>query len=151
MKGILNIVSNHIHTSSRYLSSELLAELFSSIKVILSQWVPIPQLGTHKKGRLADYLPTMRTHADFRKFDDVLRMVLDCSEEQVKEINHYLEDQYNAGHLFYGLFCSSTALMTCYVQDIEPGQHIHFIDGGDGGYAMAAKQLKAQLKAHSDQ
>jgi hypothetical protein len=34
--------------------------------------------------------------------------------------------------------------MTCYVNDLNPGNHIHFIDGGDGGYAMAAKKLKAQ-------
>jgi hypothetical protein len=30
---------------------------------------------------------------------------------------------------------------------VRDGQHIHFIDGGNGGYAMAAKELKRQLKA----
>jgi hypothetical protein len=30
---------------------------------------------------------------------------------------------------------------------MKDGEHIHFIDGGDGGYAMAAKQMKAQSKA----
>ena len=88
----------------------------------------------------------MRTHADYRKFDDVLRMVLDCSEIQTQEIEQYLESKYQEGQLFYGTYKSNNALMTCYVQDIQPGQHIHFIDGGDGGYAMAAKQLKTQLK-----
>lgn len=38
------------------------------------------------------------------------------------------------------------SLMTCYVDDINDGGHIHFIDGADGGYAMAAKQLKRQIK-----
>ncbi|HXB98558.1 MAG TPA: DUF3095 family protein, partial [bacterium] len=33
----------------------------------------------------------------------------------------------------------------------DPGQHIHFVDGGDGGYAMAAKQLKAQIKGRDDE
>ena len=28
--------------------------------------------------------------------------------------------------------------------DLE-GQHVHFIDGADGGYAIAAQQLKAQF------
>ena len=37
------------------------------------------------------------------------------------------------------------ALMTCYVANLKPTQHIHFFDGGDGGYAMAAKQLKGQI------
>jgi len=40
--------------------------------------------------------------------------------------------------------------MTCYFHGPEDGQHIHFIDGGDGGYAMAAKQLKAQLNGSPD-
>ena len=38
-----------------------------------------------------------------------------------------------------------TALMTCLVFNLEKSEHVHFIDGGDGGFAIAAKQLKAQL------
>ncbi len=30
--------------------------------------------------------------------------------------------------------------MTCFVKNQQ--NHIHFIDGGDGGYAMAARMLK---------
>jgi len=40
---------------------------------------------------------------------------------------------------------SQDSLMTCYVDDIHDGNHIHFIDGANGGYAMAAKQMKAQM------
>jgi hypothetical protein len=29
------------------------------------------------------------------------------------------------------------------------GNHLHFVDGAEGGYALAAKQLKAQLQALS--
>ena len=36
--------------------------------------------------------------------------------------------------------------MTCYVPSFSDGKHVHFIDGGDGGYAIAAKQLKQQMK-----
>ena len=113
---------------------------------LCSQWIPIPGMGTHKNGKLGEYLPTMREHADHRKFDDMLRMVLDCSKEQIAEILKYLDLEYQKGTLFYGTYLSETALMTCYVAQMEPGQHIHFIDGGDGGYAMAAKQLKGQMK-----
>ena len=148
MKSPLSIIKNHLYTSSKYFSATLLKGMAASLLVVISQWLPIPKLGSHKKGMLGEYLPTMRTHADFRKFDDVLRMVLDCSEEQIQEIEQYLEAQYQKGLLYYGMYLSNTALMTCYVQDIKPGQHIHFIDGGNGGYAMAAKQLKAQLKAN---
>ena len=146
MKSIGSIVKNHVHTSPRYFSRSLLNNLYSSMKFRLSEWIPLPNIGTHKEGRLGEYIPTMQTHADYRKFDDVLRMVLDCSEQQFQAIEQYLASKYEEGQLFYGMYRSETALMTCYVQDIEPGQHIHFIDGGSGGYAMAAKQLKAQLK-----
>jgi len=39
---------------------------------------------------------------------------------------------------------ADAALMTCLVFDLEESRHLHFIDGGDGGLAMAARQLKAQ-------
>jgi hypothetical protein len=33
--------------------------------------------------------------------------------------------------------------MTCLVFSLA-GDHVHFIDGADGGYALAAKQMKQQ-------
>lgn len=36
--------------------------------------------------------------------------------------------------------------MTCVVQSPINNKHIHFIDGADGGYALAALRLKDQLK-----
>jgi len=40
--------------------------------------------------------------------------------------------------------------MTCLVFSLEQSRHVHFIDGADGGYALAAVQLKAQLQALAD-
>jgi hypothetical protein len=37
--------------------------------------------------------------------------------------------------------------MTCFVSGFGDGQHIHFIDGDDGGYAIAAKALKERALA----
>jgi len=93
------------------------------------------------------YKESMRSHSDHRKFDDMLRMIVDCSHKQARAIHRYLEARRLRGDVFYGLHISKTALMTCYVQDVKDGQHIHFVDGGDGGYAMAAKQFKAQIRA----
>ena len=91
------------------------------------------------------YTATIPHHSDYRKFDDALRMIIDCSITQVEEIRRFLEDQYQQGKLFYGLHLSDESLMTCYVQSVEATDHIHFIDGGNGGYAAASKQLKHQL------
>ena len=89
----------------------------------------------------------MRAHADYRKFDDVLRMVIDVSLEQYESIQKYLETLQREGTIYYGLHASDDSLMTRYVDDIHEANHIHFIDGANGGYAMAAKQMKAQMRS----
>jgi hypothetical protein len=93
------------------------------------------------------YVESNPSHSDYRKFDDMLRMVLDCSKEQSMAIQRLCETLYNNGDIRYGIHYSEEAVMTCYVPTMKDGEHIHFIDGGDGGYAMAAKQMKAQSKA----
>ena len=92
------------------------------------------------------YTQDMATHSDFRKFDDMLRLILDCTEDQAQRIDEFLMEQHERGNLVFGLYRSQTALMTCFVESVKPGGHVHFIDGGDGGYAMASRQLKDQLK-----
>ena len=76
----------------------------------------------------------------------MLRMVLDCSPQHLEQIQKTLADYRQKHGICYDLFKSPAALMTCYTPAFADGQHVHFIDGADGGYAMAAKQLKAQLK-----
>ena len=93
------------------------------------------------------YVENNPSHSDYRKFDEMLRMVLDCSVEQSMAIQALCDELYKKGDIHYGVHCSQEALMTCYVPTMKDGEHIHFIDGGNGGYAMAAKQMKAQSKA----
>jgi hypothetical protein len=92
------------------------------------------------------YSKSMRTHSDFRKFDDMLRMVLDCSMEEISKIKAYLMKSHEQGDLFYGIFETDCSLMTCIVDGLGQGEHIHFIDAENGGYAAAAIQLKKQMK-----
>ena len=91
------------------------------------------------------YKRSLRTNSDFRKYDEVLRMVLDVNQSMVEQLRSLLEESYKSGLIFYGLHESETALMTCFVQSTTQNRHIHFIDGGDGGYAMASVQLKKQM------
>lgn len=93
------------------------------------------------------YATSLGRHTDFRKFDDTLRMVLDLTVDQIAALRAMLESMRIAGAIRYGLHESSAALMTCYVHGLDEGEHIHFVDGGDGGYAMAAKQMKSQAVA----
>jgi hypothetical protein len=91
------------------------------------------------------YAQAMKSHSDFRKFDDILRMVIDCTADEVHKITQFLELQYSENRIYYGTHESDDCLMTCYVNGLNDGEHIHFIDGGNGGYALAAKQYKAQI------
>jgi hypothetical protein len=92
------------------------------------------------------YRDELVENSDFRKFDGMLRMVMDGSEAQYGQLRHYLQQQLEAGRLVFGMHRSREALVTCIVQSYN-GNHIHFVDGGDGGYALAARELKQQIKS----
>lgn len=92
------------------------------------------------------YAQSMQTHSDFRKFDNMLRMVIDCTPNQVSEVKNLLAKLHRNGDLFYGTFESENSLMTCFVEGLNQGQHIHFMDAENGGYAIAALELKKQIK-----
>jgi Protein of unknown function (DUF3095) len=85
-------------------------------------------------------------NTDFRKFDDTLRMVLDLSMTELEALIRALETERAAGTLFYGARGAPSALVTCFVRSYA-GDHVHFVDGADGGYALAAKQMKQQMAA----
>jgi hypothetical protein len=93
------------------------------------------------------YRQELRTNTDFRKYDGLLRLVLDVSPAQADAIEDYLAAEHAAGRLVYGTHRADAALMTCLVFSLEQSQHIHFIDGADGGFALAAQGFKKQLAA----
>lgn len=104
-----------------------------------------------KMGRFdgAKYKQETELNSDFRKFDDMLRMVVDCTEAQAVEIENLLGQLRARGEIYYGAHRSPQAVMTCMVFDASDNKHIHFIDGSHGGYAMAAQMLKSQLISES--
>jgi len=91
----------------------------------------------------AVYLQQLVENSDFRKFDDGLRMILDCSHDFANTIENRLSNAQSAGIVRYGLHRQDEALMTCFTPSVVDGNHVHFIDGGGGGYAAAATALKA--------
>ncbi len=102
-----------------------------------------PQLPAADQFR--EYLTDTIKNSDYKKLDDTLRMVLDCTPEQETRLGKFLEKFRVAGTINYGCHRSASALMTCVMEGMNADQHIHFVDGSDGGYAMAAKIMKAQL------
>lgn len=90
------------------------------------------------------YKDDLVDNTDFRKFDGTLRMVIDGDDAQADQLRAYLDAERAAGRLLFGLHKSREALVTCIVQSYN-GNHTHFVDGSDGGYALAARELKKQL------
>ena len=74
-------------------------------------------------------------------------MVLDVSEPQAARIARYLEREHDSKCLVYGVHVADTALMTCLVFSLERSEHVHFIDGSDGGFLKAAQEFKSRLGA----
>jgi hypothetical protein len=97
--------------------------------------------------RLGDFDPAryrreVVENSDFRKFDDNLRMTLDCTPGVADRIETRLSAARSANIARFGLHRQPAAIMTCIVPSIVESNHVHFIDGAAGGYALAAKQLK---------
>jgi hypothetical protein len=90
-----------------------------------------------------NYTRQVVENSDFRKYDDALRMVLDCSEELARELTGRLEAAASNGIVRFGLHRQDAAMMTCFTPSAIRSDHVHFIDGARGGYASAAVALKA--------
>jgi len=90
----------------------------------------------------ARYRHQLVENTDFRKFDDGLRMTLDCTPALAGRLEALLAQAEREGIARYGLHRQEAALMTCFVPSPTRSDHIHFVDGAMGGYAMAARRLK---------
>lgn len=90
------------------------------------------------------YKETVITATDYKKFDDMLRTIIAGNKRQRIKLTEYLEKNYQTGKLVYGVHISDRALMTCLVFE-RNGRQVHFIDGADGGYAVAAKAMKQRI------
>jgi len=91
------------------------------------------------------YKPDIARNSDYRKFDDMLRVVISGSKSQRQELEEFLEQQYKQGNLAYGIHVTDAAMITCMVFDYHR-DHVHFVDGKNGGYVSASKGLKKRMR-----
>lgn len=89
------------------------------------------------------YAQQVVENSDFRKYDDGLRMILDCTPQLETELTRLLSAAASNGIVRYGLHRQDAAMMTCFAPSVMRADHVHFIDGARGGYASAATALKA--------
>jgi len=91
------------------------------------------------------YQSDLIANADYRKIDDCLRFVLSGRPDQREQLIAAVEEQFGAEQLVWGHHVSDSAIMTCIIDSYER-EHMHFVDGAAGGYALAAKEMKARLQ-----
>lgn len=90
-----------------------------------------------------NYKSDLIMNSDYKKFDDMLRIVLSCTEEEKDKLLAYLNDLEKNGSFRFGIHTSEAALVTCMIKEYS-GMHFHFVDGDDGGYAMAAIDMASK-------
>jgi hypothetical protein len=88
------------------------------------------------------YKQDVSDNSDFRKFDDGLKMTVDVDGARFGRIEALLKQAAAEGICRYGLHRQDSALITCFVINPMQRDHMHFIDGAAGGYALAAARMK---------
>lgn len=95
------------------------------------------------------YKQQLIANTDYRKFDELLRMVIAGSPAQRSRLRAVLQGYRQRGELVFGIHSAAATLVTCIVTNYDT-EHVHFLDGADGGYAMAAVEMKEQLASDGE-
>lgn len=90
------------------------------------------------------YLRDTVSNSDFRKFDDGLKLTVDIDAGRLARVETILGEASRSGLARFGVHRQASALMTCFVPSPRTRDHLHFIDGAAGGYAVAAANMKAK-------
>jgi hypothetical protein len=93
-----------------------------------------------------EYLRQVISNADTLTIDGKINTIISGDERKRKELLGILDAEEKAGRIVYGHHISRESIMTCYIENRD-SKHVHFVDGSDGGYTEAAKELKSKLKA----
>ena len=90
------------------------------------------------------YLNTLVDLTDTLVLDGRINTVISGVSSQHDKLEQFLSKMESNGDIQFGTHRSKESIMSCYVRD-RKDQHIHFVDGGDGGYTKAAGVLKTKF------
>lgn len=96
-----------------------------------------------QKGK--DYLARLVNMSDTLVIDGRINTVISGTESQRLLLERSLDKLEKEGEILFGLYVSQESVMSCYVRDLQD-DHIHFVDGSDGGYTQAAGVLKIKVR-----
>jgi hypothetical protein len=90
------------------------------------------------------YLENLVLLSDTLVLDGRINTVISGTREQCHQLVAVLNTMEQADEIIFGWHCSPESVMSCFVRN-RVDQHIHFVDGSEGGYTQAAKMLKGKL------
>jgi hypothetical protein len=96
-----------------------------------------------KEGQL--YLNKLVDMSDTLVIDGKINTVISGTADQRNQLIKELDALEVSGEIIYGLYTSSESVMSCYVRNMND-DHVHFVDGSEGGYTRAAGMLKQKLR-----
>jgi len=95
-----------------------------------------------KKGK--QYLHQLVDMSDTLVIDGKINTVISGTSQQRELLKTELNKLEQTGDISYGLYVSKESVMSCYVRNMNE-DHIHFVDGAEGGYTKAAGMLKRKV------
>ncbi|WP_316827052.1 DUF3095 family protein [Pedobacter miscanthi] len=96
-----------------------------------------------ERGR--NYLKQLVDMSDTLVIDGRINTVITGTAHQRLALQKTLDTLENQNEILYALYVSGESIMSCYVRDLED-DHIHFVDGAEGGYTQAAGILKQKIR-----
>ncbi|ANE49362.1 DUF3095 family protein [Flavisolibacter tropicus] len=96
------------------------------------------------------YIEQIISHSDSLLIDGRINTIISGTPQQHSQFLNYLTEQENAGQLLFGHYSNRESVITCYIENYKD-KHIHFLDGADGGYTEAAKELKRKIAQRQSQ
>jgi hypothetical protein len=91
------------------------------------------------------YLKELIDLTDTLVLDGKINTVISGNTAQREALVKSLTEMEKAGKIHFGIHISQESIMSCYVRRRDR-EHIHFVDGADGGYTQAARMLKGKLR-----
>ncbi len=92
-----------------------------------------------------DYLEQLIAFSDTLTIDGRINTIVSGTKESRQRLLEYLSQEEQKGLLIYGHYVSPESIMTCYIEN-RKNKHTHFLDGSNGGYTEASKELKPKIK-----
>ena len=82
--------------------------------------------------------------SDTIMMDGTLHTVFSGPQYKINQFILYMDELETQGKVTYGVHTTHASIMSCYVENREHN-HIHFVDGTEGGYTIAAMMYKTKI------